>query len=40
MAGRDDTSGARREAAVMNYHTWAAARFGADRSLIGSTVNN
>jgi len=33
----DDTSGAPR-AAVMNYHTWQR-RFGADRSLIGSTVN-
>src|SRR5438876_3948747 len=33
----DDASGAPR-AAVMNYHTWHR-RFGADRSLIGSTVN-
>src|SRR2546430_13624937 len=33
----DDTSGAPR-AAVMNYHTWQR-RFGADRSLISSTVN-
>src|SRR5437867_4967746 len=42
IAGRlllpaDDASGAPR-AAVMNYHTWQR-RFGADRSLIGSTVN-